>query len=97
LQKGPTIKQLAKQVGVSERQVYMAKVVHRLRPDLADKCLAGEMRINAAYKIAMGKQATAKATSWESLMRAWEGATDDDRDRFVLMLLMEREGDAESG
>ena len=39
----------------SERSLYMAKAVARLRPDLAQQVRKGEMSINKAYVLATGK------------------------------------------
>ena len=51
-----TVKQAAKAVNVSERSVYMAKAVLRLRPDLEAQIMAGEMSLNQAHQIATGKK-----------------------------------------
>lgn len=81
---GFTTKQLAEAFNISERIIYMARAVRRLRPDLAAKCEAGEMKLGEAYRITKGK---AKPTSWDRLLRAWNNASEDDRGRFMLTLM----------
>ena len=78
--KGMTVKQAAAMLNISERTVYMARKVHRLRPDLAVKVLAGEMSLNEAHHIATGAR---KPTSWDRLVSAWNAATDEDRARLI--------------
>lgn len=82
-----TVKDAARLMNVSERMVYVAGVVLRLRPDLAAKVEAGTMSMNEAHRIATGK---AKATSWDRLVRAWNNASDDDRARLALLILKDR-------
>jgi hypothetical protein len=55
LQSRLTVKQEAKLMNVSERLVYMAGKVLRLRPDLEPEIAAGRMSINEAHRIATGK------------------------------------------
>lgn len=83
-----TVKQAARLMNVSERAVYMAAKVQRLRPDLAEEIRAGRMSTNAALRIAEGKS---KPTSWDRLVRAWNNASDDDRRRFRILHLKARE------
>jgi hypothetical protein len=71
-----TIKSAAFLMNVSERSVYMALKVMRLRPDLEDPIAASTMTLNAAYILATGKQ---KAGKRDRLLSAWNSATDDDR------------------
>lgn len=78
-----TIKDAARLMNVSERSVYTAKRIARLRPDLTAKVEAGEMSLRQADMIATGK---AKPTSWDRLVTAWNNATDDDRGRLALLL-----------
>jgi hypothetical protein len=75
-----TAKQMAKQLGISERQLYKAGTIMRLRPDLMQKVAAGEMKVHAAYREAKGES---KPTSWDRLVRAWLNATYEDRQRFI--------------
>ncbi|MFN4160117.1 MAG: hypothetical protein ACK4GO_17215 [Gemmobacter sp.] len=84
MQKRITVKQAAALMNVSERSVYMARVVQRLRPDLALKLDAGTMSVAEAHRIATGK---AKATSWDRLLSAWNNATDDDRARLARLAM----------
>jgi hypothetical protein len=80
LQPRLTVKQAAVMLNVSERLIYMAGKVQRLRPDLGDKVMAGEMSLNEAHRIAIGKR---RATSWDRLLTAWNSATDEDRARLL--------------
>lgn len=64
--------------------IYMCAVVDRLRPDLAAKIERGEMSVNEAHRIATGK---AKPTSWDRLTKAWNNASEDDRDRLTFQIL----------
>jgi hypothetical protein len=54
---GLTVKEAAKLMNVSERSVYLAAKVIRLRPDLAERIERGEMKINQAIRIIDGKTA----------------------------------------
>jgi hypothetical protein len=47
----PTVRQLARAAGVSERLVYNAKLVAREAPDHVDPIRAGELSINAALRV----------------------------------------------
>lgn len=80
LQVGLTVAQAATLRNVSERSVYMARAVLRLRPDLVAEVEAGSMSIYAAYGLATDKP---KPTSWDRLVSAWNNATDDDRARLI--------------
>jgi len=84
-----TVKDAARLMNVSERLIYMAMAVYRLRPDLADEVDAGRMSVAKAHRIATGK---AKATSWDRLLTAWNNATDDDRGRLVVVIMMADRG-----
>jgi hypothetical protein len=84
LQPGLTVKQAAELMSVSERSVYMARAVQRLRPDLSQKINAGEMSLAAAHREATGK---AKATSWDRLISAWNNAGDDERQHLLSKVL----------
>ena len=76
-----TTKQLATAFNVSERGIYNARKLNRLRPDLGDKVAAGEMSLNEALRIA---EARPKATSYDRLVRAWNAATPADRQKLLL-------------
>jgi hypothetical protein len=82
--KALTVKQAAALMNVSERTIYTARKVLRLRPDLARECEAGRMSLHEAHRIACCKP---KATSWTRLVSAWNNATDDDRDLLVFKIL----------
>jgi len=55
LQKKPTVKQIAAAFNVSERMIYMAGKLCRLRPDLASAVERGELSLHKALNIAEGK------------------------------------------
>lgn len=80
---GLTIKQIATLMNVSERLIYMARTVRRLRPDLGDEITAGKMSVHAAWIIATGKT---KPTSWDRLVAAWNNANESDKSRFIVCL-----------
>ncbi len=82
-----TVKEAAKLMNVSERCIYMAAAVARVRPDLAAEVEAGRMSINRAHAIAKGKPTP---TSWDRLVSAWNNATDDDRERLTFAILRHR-------
>ena len=71
-----TTKQAAMVMNVSERSVYMARNISRLRPDLADAVMSGTMSLNAAYTKIKEKP---KRSSRDRLLIAWNSATDDDK------------------
>ena len=75
-----TAKEVAKLYGISERHLFKAAVVMRVRPDLADKVQAGEMSVHAAWLEATGRS---KPTSWYRLVTAWNNATTEDRVRLL--------------
>ena len=89
-----TVKDAARLMSVSERLIYMARAVYRLRPDLADEVDAGRMSVARAHRIATGK---AKATSWDRLLTAWNNATDDDRGRLVFAIVQAERGGQNDG
>lgn len=84
LQPRMTVRQAATLMNVSERSIYMARAVHRLRPDLAMEIDAGRLSVAAAHRIATGK---GKPTSWDRLVAAWNSATDDDRARLARLAM----------
>jgi hypothetical protein len=77
---GLTLRQTAEVFNVSERLIYAARKVLRLRPDLEPEVMSGSMSLNEAHRVATGKS---KPTSWDRLVRAWGNATDDDRARLI--------------
>ncbi|MEX0319029.1 MAG: hypothetical protein AB3N21_13810 [Ruegeria sp.] len=78
-----TVKQAAELMNVSERSVYLARAVNRLRPDLATEIEAGRLSINEAHRIATGKS---KPTCWDRLVKAWSAASPAEQKRFYSML-----------
>lgn len=80
LQKRTTVKQAAELWNMSERKMYMARAVMRLRPELWPELEAGRMSMNKAYCIATGKT---KPTSYDRLVRAWNNASNDEKMRFL--------------
>lgn len=83
LQPSLTVKQAAELMNVSERTVYMALRVLRLRPDLAAKMKAGSMSVNEAYRRTTNR---AMPTSYDRLVTAWNAAGEHDRIRFIALL-----------
>lgn len=82
-----TIADAAEAMNVSERQVYLARAVMRLRPDLVPEIEAGRLSINAAYRLANGKAAPdARSTTWDRLVAAWNAASEEDQARFIVQL-----------
>lgn len=86
----PSVKQLATLMNVSERAIYMARKVGRLRPDLIAEIDAGKMSVNEAHRIATGK---AKPTSWDRLVTAWNNASEDDQARLALAIFRAERGE----
>jgi len=78
-----TVKQATAIMNVSERSIYRAKIVSKLRPDLGNEIMAGRMSIDAAYGIATGRK---RATSWDRLCKAFLNASDADR-RLLIELI----------
>lgn len=83
-----TVKQAATMMGVSERSVYMAMRVKRLRPDLFEHIGAGEISLNKALAIIESKP---KPTTYDKLLAAWNSATDQDRERLLAIVLSDGE------
>jgi hypothetical protein len=78
-----TVKQAAALMGVSERMVYMAKAVLRLRLDLETDLATGAMSMREAYRIATGRK---KQTGLDRLVTAWRNAADDERVQFMAII-----------
>lgn len=91
LQPKLTVKQRAELMNVSERLVYMADKVMRLRPDLEGEIMAGRMTVNRAYQIATGAK---KPTSWDRLVTSWNNASREERALFLAHILPSTGGDA---
>jgi hypothetical protein len=62
----------------------MAMKVRRLAPHLEDEIMAGRMSVNEADSLVTNKP---KPASWDRLARAWNTATDDDRERLIFQIL----------
>jgi hypothetical protein len=80
---GLTVAQAAKALNVSERNVYKAIQVKRLRPDLEPEIMAGRLSLHRAWLMATGN---APPTPYEKLRKAWNGASEDDRRRLLIEL-----------
>ena len=78
-----TVKQRALLFNVSERGIYKAQVIQKLRPDLGEQIMAGTISQDAAYRIATGKP---KATSWDHLATAFLASTDEDKAKLMDLL-----------
>jgi hypothetical protein len=75
-----TVRQEARERGVSERHLYMRRRLARSgRDDLLAAVQRGEMTVHKALQIAEGKPLTA----YEKLAAAWNTCTDEDRARFL--------------
>jgi len=80
-----TVRQAAEIMNVSERSVYMARKLARLRPDLEDEVVAGRLSLNAALRIAE-KRASEPQPRLSALRKAWAACSDAERNEFVLSL-----------
>lgn len=75
---------IAEAMNVSVRQVYKAKAVMRLRPDLLAALASGQISLHSAWQMATGKR---KETRFERLAKAWNAAQQEERAMFLLALL----------
>ena len=73
------MKLMASALNVSERSLYMAKKIGRLRPDLIPQVRAGAMRLNKAYRIATNYS---KPTKVEQAVRAYRRLSDEEQAHF---------------
>ncbi|RIK92084.1 MAG: hypothetical protein DCC73_13365 [Proteobacteria bacterium] len=87
LQKGLTVKQVAAIMNVSERSIYMARKIIRLRPDLEPQLASGKLSLNAAMKIVDGK--ARPKNRYASLVRAWNACSEDERAWFLTRVRVE--------
>jgi len=71
-------------MNVSVRQVYKAKAVRRMRPDLVPEIVAGRISLHEAWRIANRKP---KETGRDRLVKAWNAAAHEDRAWFLIALL----------
>lgn len=68
---GMTVKQAAQLMAVSERSVYKAREVMRLRPDLEPLIASGELSLHKAWRVATEHKSP---TAAEKLVQAWNAA-----------------------
>lgn len=80
LQHRITVKQAAKLMNVSERSIYMAAKICRIRPDLEPEVMAGRMSLHEAYRLVTNRP---RATKFDKLLSAWRNASEDDQARFL--------------
>jgi hypothetical protein len=82
LQKRPTIANLAKQAGISERQMFYTIQLRRSgRTDLIGAVARGEMTVHAALQQVYPK----RKDRFAALIRAWRSATDEERATFLMV------------
>ena len=82
LQTGMTVKQAAKAMNVSERNIYNARrLIRTNRTDLIEAVERGDMSINKALSIAVQKQPT---SAYQRLIRAWNSCREDEKERFLV-------------
>lgn len=90
-----TVKEQAASLELSERNIYKARLVHRTRPDLGAKVIAGEISVHRAWLEATGR---APPSTRDKLWSAWLAATDEDKAELVAMIWELIEADnAETG
>jgi hypothetical protein len=77
------MKQRAELAGCSERTLYMAKTVQRLRPDLSREVMAGTMTINRAYRLATKHT---KPTKLQKFIKDWADLNEDERAAFLVSI-----------
>ncbi len=80
-----TVRQAAEIMSVSERTVYMARKLARLRHDLEDEVVAGRLSLNAALRIAENR-APEPRPQLSALRKAWAACSDAERNEFVRSL-----------
>lgn len=78
-----TVKQQAASLELSERNIYKARLVHRTRPDLGQKVLAGEMTVHRAWLEATGRE---PPSTRDKLWAAWKAASADEKSEFIAMI-----------
>ena len=71
--------------GMSRHQMYQALQVARIPADEFERLIesADPPSITDLARFGRGAQAKPKATSWDRLIRAWNAASADDRQRFL--------------
>lgn len=84
LQKGLTVKEAAKLMQVSERQVYYAQKLRRSgRADLIAAVQRGEITLHAALRQVYPPP---PKDGLKALLRAWQGASEEERTHFRTFL-----------
>ncbi len=83
--KRKTVKDVAGQVQMSERNVYKWREIMRLgREDLLDRMNKGELSLHAAWKLARGKTETSsKKSTRDALREAFAAATLQEQGEFI--------------
>ena len=82
LQAKVTVKEAAKLMNVSERNVYNARRLIRTgRADLIAAVKRGDMSTNKALTLAGEKQ---PASAYQRLIRAWNACSEDEQGRFLV-------------
>ena len=76
-----TVKEAARLMNVSERSVFTARKIARLRPDLVPRIEAGEMSLNAAAQMLTNRPGP---TAYEKLVKAWNAASEEDHVHFLV-------------
>jgi hypothetical protein len=91
LQKHPTVREMAKAAGISERALYLARRLRRSgRTDLIAAVERDELKLYEAVRIADGRP---KPTRFDKLVTVWLLCSDEDRARFI-RLLRDRDDEA---
>ncbi|WP_152529651.1 hypothetical protein [Aliihoeflea sp. 2WW] len=82
--KRKTVKDVARQVEMSERNVYKHREIIRLgRTDLIERMNAGELSLHAAWLAATGRQ---RPSSRDRLWSAWAAASVEEKAEFVVWI-----------
>ena len=85
LQRGVKVREAARQMNISERSVYSARrIISSGRTDLIEACEQGRMSFNAALLAIDGPR---KRDGVAALARAWNVATEDERNSFLNRLI----------
>jgi hypothetical protein len=80
-----SVKEAARLMNVSVRSVHLARELQRCRPDLADRCLAGELTLRQALRLAKPEK-YAKRDKVEQWLAAWRAWSPDDQSRALQAL-----------
>jgi hypothetical protein len=83
-----SVRQAARLMNVSERQVYKAGELFRIgREDLVTEVEAGRLALHAALKLAKPEKYRQEPDPYLSLMKAFLSAPKDARYRFISLLM----------